>query len=347
MEISNELLAAYAAGNVSDEERLAVRQYLIENPNEMESLLMMMDEDYELELDDNDVTTYSNCHASLGVLLQETDKMNVPPKAIDILPITARAASVPFGNQCVIRCEGYALRKLGFDISDEQLIEEATELGHLHEDGISLYNIGQLAGKRGFGISRRYNCTLDTLKKALKEDVVVIAVVDGGELTGDFEAEWQEDNEQGPIPDHAIVVEKIEGQQIVIYDPTTSVSGVRYDMEVFMDAWADSAYHLTVITREEDYEPHPVDLSDVVVPPELIELQEAIAENAHEVWALSRKKEGWTYGEKRDDEKKLHPDMIAYNRLPESEKAYDREMAMNTIKLVQKLGWEIKKKDSK
>lgn len=76
----------------------------------------------------------------------------------------------------------------------------------------------------------------------------------------------------------------------------------------------------------------------------MLELREAIAENAHEVWAYNRKKEGWSYGPFRDDDKKLHPDMIAYNRLPESEKEYDREMAMNTIKLVKKLGWEIKKK---
>lgn len=52
MEISNELLAAYAEGNVSESERDVVRQYLMENPDELESVLMMMDEDYELELDD-------------------------------------------------------------------------------------------------------------------------------------------------------------------------------------------------------------------------------------------------------------------------------------------------------
>ena len=52
MEITNELLAAYAEGNVSDSERNAVRQYLAENPDEMESVMMMMDEDYDLNLED-------------------------------------------------------------------------------------------------------------------------------------------------------------------------------------------------------------------------------------------------------------------------------------------------------
>lgn len=49
MKISNELLAAYAEGNVSNEERKQVRQYLSENPAELESVMMMMDEDYELD----------------------------------------------------------------------------------------------------------------------------------------------------------------------------------------------------------------------------------------------------------------------------------------------------------
>lgn len=50
MEITNELLAAYAEGNVSDEERDVVRHYLTENPEELESVMMMMDEDYDLDI---------------------------------------------------------------------------------------------------------------------------------------------------------------------------------------------------------------------------------------------------------------------------------------------------------
>ena len=52
MNISNELLAAYAEGNVTNDERNSVRQYLAEHPQELESVMMMMDEDYELDLDD-------------------------------------------------------------------------------------------------------------------------------------------------------------------------------------------------------------------------------------------------------------------------------------------------------
>lgn len=96
-----------------------------------------------------------------------------------------------------------------------------------------------------------------------------------------------------------------------------------------------------------EYIPNPIDTNDVELPQELLNLAKEIAENTHEVWAKARCQEGWTYGAVRDDEKKEHPDMLPYDRLPESEKEYDRLMALDTIKLVKKLGWELKKTDKK
>lgn len=94
----------------------------------------------------------------------------------------------------------------------------------------------------------------------------------------------------------------------------------------------------------ETYNPEPIDLAEVELPEELKELREAIAENAHEVWAANRKADGWSYGAKRDDNKKEHPCMVAYEHLPESEKEYDRQMAEQTIKLVIKLGYDLVKR---
>ena len=53
MEITNELLAAYAQNNVSDTERTLVRQYLTAHPDHLETVMMMMDEDFELGLDED------------------------------------------------------------------------------------------------------------------------------------------------------------------------------------------------------------------------------------------------------------------------------------------------------
>ncbi len=54
---------------------------------------------------------------------------------------------------------------------------------------------------------------------------------------------------------------------------------------------------------------------------------EAVARLNHDVWAARRIAEGGRYGPRRDDEARLHPDLLPYEHLPESEKAYDRETA--------------------
>lgn len=344
--ISDELLAAYAEGNVSQDERIAVRQYLIDNLDELKSLIMMMDEDYDLALDDEPHKT--SCpnvlDMRLNALYDEVTSEGTCCQSHKILPATAMAAQNIIDNQCAVRCEGIALRRLGLSMADEELLEESRKEGWLQPEGTALHNIGRLSGKHGMGVAHRYGCSLDDIRTELQAGHVVIAAVDGDELIGDIEAERIEDLEKGEMPDHVVVVESINDNTITICDTSTPQQYDTYPTAQFLDAWADSSFYLIIISKGEDYAPHPIDLSDVEISDDLIELREAIAENAHEVWAFNRKQEGWRYGPKRDDAQKLHPDMIAYSQLPESEKLYDREMAINTIKLVKKLGWEIIKK---
>lgn len=92
-----------------------------------------------------------------------------------------------------------------------------------------------------------------------------------------------------------------------------------------------------------EYHPEPANLDIIRLPDSLSDLTEAIAENTHDCWAKARMEQGWTYGPRRDDVKKKHPDLIPYSLLPEEEKEYDRITAMNAIKLVISLGYTIKK----
>lgn len=91
------------------------------------------------------------------------------------------------------------------------------------------------------------------------------------------------------------------------------------------------------------YEPKPIDTSDVKLSRDIIALSELLAKNTHEVWAENRMKEGWKYGKERNDAEKLHPCLVAYEELAESEKEYDRSTAMETLKLIEKLGYRIRK----
>lgn len=91
------------------------------------------------------------------------------------------------------------------------------------------------------------------------------------------------------------------------------------------------------------YNPTPIDTSDVKLPDEMNQLVEQLARNVHDTWAAGRINEGWTYGPQRDDENKKHPCLVDYDELPENEKEYDRSTAVETIKLIVKLGWRIEK----
>lgn len=89
------------------------------------------------------------------------------------------------------------------------------------------------------------------------------------------------------------------------------------------------------------YLPQPLDTSDILLSEELMELVEQMAKNVHEVWAENRISEGWSYGPERSDTLKQHPCLIPYDELPECEKAYDRDTALGTLKLICKLGFKI------
>lgn len=91
------------------------------------------------------------------------------------------------------------------------------------------------------------------------------------------------------------------------------------------------------------YVPAPIDTSCVEVPQELTELGEYLAKNIHEIWAMQRMEQGWTWGPERNDALRHHPDLIPYEELADTEKAYDRNTSMETIRLILALGYKITK----
>ena len=76
------------------------------------------------------------------------------------------------------------------------------------------------------------------------------------------------------------------------------------------------------------------------------ELLETLAEQVHITWMNQRIKEGWTFGQTRNDEKKQTPCIVPYKNLPEIEKEYDRNTVKTTIKALYSLGFCISKGDA-
>lgn len=91
------------------------------------------------------------------------------------------------------------------------------------------------------------------------------------------------------------------------------------------------------------YTPKPIDTDTITLPESLWELTELLAENVHENWAAGRIAEGWRYGPARDDTKRENPCLVPYGQLSDSEKSYDRNTAMETLKAIVALGYKIEK----
>lgn len=305
--ISDEQLAAYLDGNLSMEE--------------MREVLGAMADDKELR---------EVAEIALGV--------GEEAAAFDVLPMMEMAAESG-DNICGVLCEAYILHRRGIPFEQTELLGIARQNHWLSPQGSPLHSIGQLLAHYGQMVVRKYDATTDDISAALSLDNDVIVAVDADKM-------YAGRRDEEDAPNHAVVVTEIddEAQTVKIFDPQEKELQ-SIPLPMFVAAWKESRnYMVRVLQTVEDYKPQPIKLDDIPLGDDLLELQEAIAENAHDVWAAARINEEWSYGPVRDDAEKKHPDLVPYSALPDSEKEYDRIMALNTIKLVKKLGFDIVKK---
>ena len=311
--ISDELLAAFLDGNTNAEDTMRV--------------LNAAEQDMELQ---EIIRIASEVDEDMAITVKPT-----------IIPMTAMAAKKKETYLCDIECEEFVLHQFGIEVTHKSLLDTAYKNCWLKDKGMPLYNIGRLLEKNNLPVSRRYNSTIEEVVRLLSAGNQLIAVVDDT-LLGNAQSSANQH------PNHAVAISSIsvETDEIILFNPNTDEELTKYSISSFMEAWKQSNNYLVVINTTDRfiYEPSPIGLDDVELSEDLSELQEAIAENAHEIWAKNRRDQGWSYGPERNDQKKETPDMIPYCNLPESEKLYDREMAMQTLKLVKKLGFEIVKK---
>lgn len=313
--ISDELLAAYLDGNTTREET--------------ELVLKALKTDKELQ-------------EVLDIALQtEEENANVLPNNTnfteEILPVFQKAA-LSGENICAVLCEMYILYRRHLPYDEDWLLNTARRKDWLKPEGTPLYCLGNLLAYSGMFVSRKYNSTLEDIQRAIDKDNDIVVGVDREKL-------YAEEVDLEDLTNHAVVVTHIGEGTITIFDPYDEPYIVNIPIPDFLNAWKESQnYMIQVLQSVEEYEPHPIDVDRIPLDGNLEELQEAIAENAHDVWAEARIKEGWSYGKERNDATKHHPDLVPYTALPDSEKEFDRIMAFKTIKLVKKLGYDIVKR---
>ena len=312
--ISDELLAAFLEGNTNKEETQRILQAMRTDKELQEVLSIAMQTDKEIPL----------------VYHPDSD-------SDDVLPMLQMAA-LGGENVCAVLCEIFILNQHHIIYNQESLFDTARNKGWLKPEGTPLYCLGNLLAFSGLLINRKFDSSLDDIRQAIAEDCDVMVGVDREKL-------YAEDIDLEDLTNHAVVVTGIDETSVSVFDPYEAKKILKIPIADFLNAWKESHnYMIKVLHSVEDYEPHPIDVDSVPLNGDLEQLQDAIAENAHNVWAKARIKEGWTYGKEFDNEKKEDPTLMPYTALPDSEKEYDRLTAFNTIKLVKKLGFDIVKR---
>lgn len=337
MKITDELLAAYLEGKTNKEQTLQVLQAIKTDAKfrEMVEIALAVDKEID-EMPEFCPKTPHTQNTEQQQNVQPQSAARVITIKTNILPMMQLAAKND-ENICSVACEGYILERYEIPFEFKELVHTAREKNWLKSEGTPLYAIGQLLALKGLLITRKYDASIDDITRvlALNNDIIVAVNIEKLYVNQPFIDE---------NVNHAVVVTSInvEAGLVSIFEPQKNAE-IEVPIDYFQKAWNDSHnYMVRVLRSVYEYDPEPVQTEEVALSDNLIELREAIAENVHDVWAIARMKEGWTYGAVRNDEKKQHPDLVPYCALPDSEKEYDRVMAWNTLKLVKKLGFEIK-----
>uniref|UniRef100_A0A7M4FM49 Ryanodine receptor 3 n=1 Tax=Crocodylus porosus TaxID=8502 RepID=A0A7M4FM49_CROPO len=97
----------------------------------------------------------------------------------------------------------------------------------------------------------------------------------------------------------------------------------------------------TQFLSQASFIPCPIDTSQIVLPLHLEKIRDKLAENIHELWGMNKIELGWTYGKVRDDNKRQHPCLVEFSKLPETEKNYNLQMSTETLKTLLALGCHI------
>ncbi|XP_029705798.1 ryanodine receptor 3 isoform X15 [Takifugu rubripes] len=97
----------------------------------------------------------------------------------------------------------------------------------------------------------------------------------------------------------------------------------------------------TQFLSQSSFIPTPVDTSQVVLPTHLDNVRDKLAENIHELWGMNKIELGWTYGKIRDDNKRQHPCLVDFVKLPETERNYNLQMSSETLKTLLALGCHV------
>jgi hypothetical protein len=158
-----------------------------------------------------------------------------------------------YSDTCAIKSQQIIMQEFGIPVTEDQLVERASELG-IYNGGTAPEHVGVLLDEAGIPVKQMVNADIFDLTSELAQGHKIIVGVDSGELWakdhGIWEQikEWWEDLWGNEIPDHALIVSSIDNAnpndpRVVLTDPGTGEIR-HYPLDQFMDAWRDSGCYM-------------------------------------------------------------------------------------------------------
>jgi hypothetical protein len=151
-----------------------------------------------------------------------------------------------YNDTCAIRSQQLVLNDFGIPVTQEDLINEATQHGwYAQGEGTPLEYVGNLLENHGVEVNRFANANIFNLTNELAQGHKVIIGVDANELWHNGLLQHAKDSLVGNTPNHALIVAGIDTSdpnnvQVILEDPGTGDVAKAYPMEQFMNAWKDS-----------------------------------------------------------------------------------------------------------
>ena len=218
IEITDELIACYLEGNLTEEQRSAVEAYLSENEEAMEDVLMA-----RAELDYQEMTASPSIFAK---------------SMIDYDEYALAAASDKM--DCAIKAQQMVLRNYGIEVSVEELTELAKKNGWFEEGKGSAFDfVGELLNTYGVEAVQMRNAGIYHIMHELSQGHKIIVGVDDDSPIQETDADeaFGFDGAQHVMLVVGIDTTDKDNLKVVVRDPSHPEKDQVYDAKDFMQRW--------------------------------------------------------------------------------------------------------------
>ncbi|KAM7538970.1 hypothetical protein Aperf_G00000057777 [Anoplocephala perfoliata] len=137
----------------------------------------------------------------------------------------------------------------------------------------------------------------------------------------------------GPPAGYAPIIDALQPSQRLRLEPVFSFG--RLDKSIFSGPLASP------LPSQDVFVPIPISTDNIYLPNVVERIRDKLAENIHELWAMRKIEQGWTFGDRRDEARRRHPCLCAFDKLQQQERLYNVTMALENLKTIFALRYNI------